>query len=553
MDHDRATIEFLPSGERISVRSGATLLEAAYRAGLRIDAPCGGGGVCGKCRVRFTSGAPAPSASDRAVFDESRLAAGWRLACCANVTDDAVVEVPETSLLYRRLQMAADRGDIGDILNTDPLPADIRCGEGENRGIALDIGTTTLVGELYDLATGRSRAVESRANPQIQFGDDVISRIKLADERGDGGDMLKAAVLEGVDELIASLLATAAEKPASVRGVTFSGNTTMQHLLCGCDLSGLARLPFRPRTCDPLSIRTDELGLKAIPAAAGWVMPVIGGFVGGDTVGGIIATALDVAGGPRMMMDIGTNGEIVLSCGESLCAASTAAGPALEGARISCGTRAVPGAVEKVVFDDRDERGVVLTVIGGGAPTGVCGSGLIDLLAVLLDLGIVDRSGRMLDRDEAGDLPGAVLSRIRRDPAGDRSFVLHENGDAVLSITSRDVRELQLAAGALRAGIGRLLQRAGLNAADIGDFMLAGGFGGFIRRRSAFRIGLIPPGIPGESVRYVGNLSLHGAARVLMSSTERQRAAAAARRAEHVDLSADPDFQAAFAEAMIFP
>lgn len=553
MGRDTITIEFLPSGERIAARSGAALLDSAYRAGLRIDAPCGGDGVCGKCRVRFASGAPVPSASDRAVFDESRLAEGWRLACCANVTDDAVVEIPETSLLYRRLQIAADRGDIGDIRNTDPLPADIHCGEGGNRGIALDIGTTTLVGELYDLDAGRSLAVESRANPQIQYGDDVISRIKLADERSDGGGTLRAAVLEGVDELIAALLAVSGEKKASVRGVTCSGNTTMQHLLCGFDLSGLARLPFRPHTCDPLSIRTDELGLKAIPATAGWVMPVIGGFVGGDTVSGIIATSLDVAGGPRLMMDIGTNGEIVLSSGEILCAASTAAGPALEGARISCGMRAVPGAVEKVVFDDRDERGVVLTVIGGGEPTGVCGSGLIDLLACLLDRGIVDRSGRMRDRDEVGDRSAALLSRIRRNAAGDLSFVLHEDGDAVVSITSRDIRELQLAAGALRAGIGRLLQRAGLQAPDIGDFMLAGGFGGFIRRRSAFRIGLIPPGIPGESVRYVGNLSLHGAARVLMSATERQRAAEAARKAAHVDLSADPDFQAAFAEAMIFP
>ena len=315
------------------------------------------------------------------------------------------------------------------------------------------------------------------------------------------------------------------------------------------DVSNLARLPFEPAEYGPVSELSRVLGLDLEPETPVWVMPVIGGFVGGDIVGGILSTGLDSSELPSIMVDIGTNGEIVLAAGGSMRAASTAAGPAFEGARISCGMRATDGAIERV---DLSEKGDLnLGVIGNEEPVGLCGSGLVDIGALLLDAGIVDSSGRMIGPDEAQSLPEPLARRLRQREGGNE-FLVHD-GPGPVVIRAKDVRELQLAAGAVRAGVNILLAQAGLAPGDVSRFLIAGGFGGYIRRRSAVRIGLIPPGIDVDCVEYVGNLSIHGAGRVLLSSAARARAESIARETEHVELSADEGFQNAFAEAMIFP
>jgi uncharacterized 2Fe-2S/4Fe-4S cluster protein (DUF4445 family) len=279
---------------------------------------------------------------------------------------------------------------------------------------------------------------------------------------------------------------------------------------------------------------------------------VIGGFVGGDTVAGLLATRLTELDGPVLMVDIGTNGEIVLAHEGQLWASSTAAGPAFEGARISCGMRAAAGAIEKVVV----EEDLLCSVIGNTEPVGLCGSGLIDLAAALLDLGIVSPLGRMLGPDDLPDsLPPAIRKRVVPDDDGNAAFLLAKglDGRPPVTLLQKDIRELQLATGAIRAGIRILLRKASLKCEDLARVLIAGGFGSFIRRSCAQRIGLLPAEVDRQRIRYVGNASLNGARWALLSVDARGRAEQLARQARHVELSRDTDFQTEFADAMIFP
>ena len=293
--------------------------------------------------------------------------------------------------------------------------------------------------------------------------------------------------------------------------VAFAGNTTMQQLLCGVDTSALGEVPFAPATGRALTFPAVELGLHIHPRGSGYVMPVIGGFVGGDTVAGVLATGMAEADGPTLFVDIGTNGEIVLQAGGKLRAASTAAGPAFEGARISCGMRGCTGAIEKVVVDGR----LRTNVIGNVPPVGLCGSGLIDVAAELLRHGLLTPQGRLQTPDQ---LPSDVLPDLAQ------RLVLHEGkvafllasaaetgGDRPIVLTQRDLRELQLATGAIRAGIAILLRQAGLGPKDLRRVLIGGGFGNFIRRSNAQRIGLLPCEIEHRRIRYMGNTSLAGA------------------------------------------
>ena len=297
-----------------------------------------------------------------------------------------------------------------------------------------------------------------------------------------------------------------------------------------------------------------ELGIPINHRGMAYVFPVVGGFVGGDTVAGMLATQLSSQASPALMVDIGTNGEIVLADDGEIRAASTAAGPAFEGARISCGMRATSGAIEKVVLDD-DVRS---SVIGNCPAIGLCGSGLIDLVAQLLKHGIVSPAGRLLPPEQLpASLPPALRRRVRTGPDGQGEFLLAEGGggraDSPLTLSQRDVRELQLASGAIRAGIIILLKSAGLKTADLKSVLIAGGFGSFIRRSNAQRIGLLPADIDHSRIHYVGNVSLSGARWALLSREARRSAEQLARQTTHVQLSGDADFQKEFAEAMIFP
>ncbi len=425
--------------------------------------------------------------------------------------------------------------------------------ENDAFAVAFDIGTTTVVATLVDLGTGSEWAVASRINPQTRFGDDVLSRILYARQNADGLRQLSDTILGATDEMIGELCQMAGVGRERIYEATFAGNTTMQQLLCAIDTRSLGELPFSPAMGRALALPVAQLGLHIHPRGTAYIMPVIGGFVGGDTVAGILATGMSDATEPTLLVDIGTNGEIVLQAGGKLRAASTAAGPAFEGARISCGMRGSTGAIEKVVVDGR----LRVNVIGNVAPVGLCGSGLIDVAAVLLRHKILTPQGRLQTPDElpAGVLPD-LAERIVLD-GGKVAFLLASAAESAsgrpIVLTQRDLRELQLATGAIRAGIGILLRQAGLQPTDLHRVLIGGGFGNFIRRSNAQRIGLLPSEIEHGRIRYMGNTSLAGARLAALSCGARRLADDLARRTEHVDLSIDAEFQTAFADAMIFP
>lgn len=614
MSDNQVRVTFEPTGRSVSVLPGTKVLEAAALAGLTVSTPCGGQGVCGKCRIQVVQGAKPAEPGKHGPLTEPELKQGWRMGCQTFISSAAVINLPESSLfgvgqqiLAQRQQGAAKEvlpavrklyvelteptmhdndpdllrlekkigpvkvgldmlrrlphllranGFKGTAVLTDHNLIDFQPGDTTSRchGMAFDIGTTTIVGSLLDLCSGRELSIVSAVNPQVSFGDDVLSRIRHSGSCDGGLDQLRKIVLGAVNELIDKACKEAGISRQDILEISFAGNTTMQHLLCGIDPTQLGQVPFTPSHHRGLLLRAADLDLPIHPGAAAYVFPVIGGFVGGDTVAGLLASRLPELEGPVLMVDIGTNGEIVLAHQGAMFAASTAAGPAFEGARISCGMRATNGAIEKVIIDSD----VHVSTIGSTKPIGLCGSGLIDLAAGMLRSGLLTPEGRLLPKDELpASLGEGLASRVRSDAQGQVEFVLVAKGEhdatAEVTVNQRDFRELQLASGAIRAGIRILCSQAGLATADLNRVLIAGGFGSFIRRSHAQRIGLLPTDVHHEKIHYVGNASLDGAKWALLSTQQRQRAESYASQALHVELSQSMDFQMEFAEAMIFP
>ncbi len=602
---------FEPSGRAVYVLPGTVMLEAAARAGFIIHSPCGGAGTCGKCIVRLRAGQCPPQPSEAAILGEARVAEGFRMACQARIVTPLTVEIPDTSLFQAQQKILT--ADAGGPVQVQPrirkqyvelapptqqdsdsdldrvraavgpfqahiaavreLPGALRTGgfkvtavlvddeliaveagdtTTECFGIAFDIGSTTLVGTLVNLATGADMAVAARVNPQTSFGDDVVSRIQKCRTDDKGLVQLHAAAMDGVNKIIEELLRKASVGRQRIYEIVFAGNTTMEQILCGIDPSALGELPFVPAFREAIECHASDLHLHVNPVAKVYVFPQIGGFVGGDTVAGIVATRLDRSTAPALLVDIGTNGEIVLFSGGTLWATSVAAGPAFEGARITNGMRAATGAIEKVLLNGDVE----LNVIGNARPAGLCGTGLIDAAAELLRTGILDPTGRILPASEVPDSVSPALKGRLVEHGSEVDFMLVSAEASAtqqpLFLYQRDIRELQLANGAIRAGINILLRTAGLQASDLDSVLLAGAFGNFIRRNHARRIGMLPP-IPCSRIRFVGNTASFGAKRALLSTTEKAYAARIMREVRHVDLSLDPEFQMEFATAMLLP
>jgi uncharacterized 2Fe-2S/4Fe-4S cluster protein (DUF4445 family) len=617
MSKQEIILRIEPGGHVVRVRPGMRLLEAAARAGLIVDTPCGGAGTCGKCRVRFFENAPEPGEADLRLLDPSDIGSGWRLGCQARLEEDAVIEIPQASVFggYHQIQTTSTAGnnrraeadirkqfltlppptltdDLPDLMRVEralaaetaepvvlEAPAGVLQFLGKHLrgcafsgtvtvrgtslldfepgntvedayGLAFDIGTTTLVGVLMHLVSGAEMGVVSDMNPQTVFGDDVVSRIAFASRGAAELSNIRACLLGRLRVMVRQLCEEAGISTQHIYAAAFAGNTTMQHLLVGCDPASLGMMPFVPVFGRGLTLPTEEFNLGIHPHAQARVFPVIGGFVGGDTVAGMLATEVCSMEGPVLLVDIGTNGEIVLVHDGRIRAASTAAGPAFEGARISCGMRAAEGAIEKVWIDADVELGV----IGNVTPRGLCGSGLIDVCGQLLKAGMLAPDGRLLTDDalDAG-LPPPLRRRMRLDREGKPECVLYENGGRGICLTQQDVREVQLGVGAIRAGISILLKQEGLVPADLAHVLIAGGFGSFIRRDNAQRIGLIPHEVPHEKIRFVGNVALSGAKWAVISGDAWREAERLARLADHVELSQDPDFALEFAMAMRFP
>lgn len=475
-------VTVLPENRILEVAGEENLLSLLRRANLLLDAPCGGQGKCGKCRVTVD---------------------GKEALACHTVVD-------------RNMTVTLPQKEADTILTKGILPV----GKGlfrNHKSLAFDIGTTTVAGYLLEESTGRELAVDSAPNPQRAYGADVVSRIRSAC----GGEMenLTLKIRETIAELAQNMCSQTGTAPEEIGTVAVVGNPAMQQLFLGIVPENLARPPFAPA----LTRAEKRLAGECLPAlknAELLVIPNISGFVGGDTVACVLATELDRCEKLTLLVDIGTNGEMVLAGKDQLVACSTAAGPALEGANITFGMSARSGAIDRV-FPDGSVR-----VIGGGKAEGICGSGLIDAVAVALEQGKLNSRGKILD--------------------GDCIFLTPD-----IYLTQEDIRQVQLAKGAINAGIGLLCAHFGVKTADIQKVFLAGAFGSFLNPASACRIGLLPPELE-EKITAVGNSAGSGAVMLAREEGQFIQAEEIVKKTYHLDLASHKEFPKAFAKGMRF-
>lgn len=609
------SVTFQPGGRRFDIGAGEVLFEAATEAGVDVDTVCGGQGSCGKCKVRFDDDPPEPTPIDFVQLTAGELAKGYRLSCQIVAERDMVVFVPESgeAAKVEILQTGVSRDvelrpnirklflphanprDFDGVADWDRvrdhwprearptdislrllrrLPAALRDERGvtlvmagrrvidlepgntviRQYGVAFDIGSTTAVGYLIDLGTGEEVAVASAVNKQTRYGDDIIGRLSRAQRNPEGLEKLHGMLIEQVDDLLGQLVAAVGAERSSIYELTVVGNMAMHHFLLRLDSTYLGLAPYAPVTRSSVAITAAELGLDLAPEVPVFVLPNIAGFVGSDTVGVMLATEIGGYNDLRIAIDVGTNGEMVAGNRKRLIACSAPAGPALEGARIKMGMRAAPGAIDHLWIDD-DVR---YSVIGGSAPRGLCGSGLIDVVGQLLDARLVGPSGAFnRHRDLAESVPAALRDRLIEAPQRrDTYFVLAREGEngaeREVVFTQQDVREMQLAKGAIRAGTMMLIAELGLEDDDMTQVMLAGAFGNFIDAANALRCGLTPQ-VPLERIVSVGNAAGVGAKIALVNMVERRKCERMAQKTEHIQLSGSKEFQRAFTLAMRFP
>ena len=569
---------------------GETLFHSARRAGVRIVGACGGRGVCGTCMVRITSGDVDVLGSEFTDAVTAPRAKEWVRACLSRPASDCVVEIAPRSIA------AVVRAEVGAqevMITPDPVvrshdvvlaPAIMRQGQGggadgdrvidalrddraaridlyalrelpgllrgtgwrlqamvrgdevigvrprgsRSLGLAVDLGTTNCAGFLVDLETGTRLASLGIENPQAAYGADLVSRINHAIRSSDGARQLQTAAIAAIVGLARDLCGAVSANPVEIVEVAVCGNTAMHHLLLGLPVSQLGRAPFVPAMCAAIDIKARELGLATAPGAYLHLLPNVGGYVGGDHVAVLLATENRWAETTTIVMDIGTNTEISLIHRDSITTVSCPSGPALEGGHIGAGMRAAEGAIERV----RAKNGLLeIEVIGRDAEAvGLCGSGVLDALAAMLDLGILDRRGRI----------GIGHPAVREK--GEQREVLLAPG---VAFTQNDVRAVQLAKAAIRAGIDCLLREGALEEDAIERVVIAGAFGAYIGLPAAVRIGLLPA-LPLECIEQVGNAAGVGVRMALASAALRDRARLLAERCRYLELGSLPDFQRIF-------
>jgi uncharacterized 2Fe-2S/4Fe-4S cluster protein (DUF4445 family) len=608
----RVDLVFQPSGTRVRVPPGVTLFDAASWNGIAIDSTCGGHGTCKKCKIRIAGGSVPASPLDARAFSPDELRDGWRLACRAQASGDLELEVPplvtrpkaatvgvgrqvilrpaaqkrylelaEPSLSDQRtdtervlaglddLELRVDLSvlrSIGSVLRAadyrvtavivDDVLIDVQPGDTTARlyGIAFDLGTTTVVAALLDLSTGTPLAVASMLNKQQPFGADVITRISAIMMEPGAIHTLARLAHETLAELTEDVCGQAGVDPVEVSEVALAGNATMTHIALGIDPEPLGVAPFIMAARHmPEVIGAADLNLPTHPRGRAFVFPAFGAYVGGDITAGLLASGMNRDSRTRLFVDIGTNCEIVLGNRDWLLATAAPAGPAFEGAAIRCGMRAADGAIEVVSMTP---DGVDLRVIGDAEPAGLCGSGLVDAVASLIDAGLLDRSGRFAPEEDAAALAPGLAGRLTALGA-ERVFVLHwrgEPGDVARSIylSQRDVRELQFAKAAIATGWNVLLDEAGLAPGDIQQVLLAGSFGSYLSPANAIRLGLVPR-LPVLRVVSAGNVAGEGAKMALLSVRERAGALALQEEVRYVELSDRGDFNDAFVDQLRFP
>ena len=549
-------IKVLPDELRLKVRWGTTILEALQEADVRVEGDCGGLGKCGKCRVRVLSGMRPPSKEEKELLARDEIGEGIRLACRSRIEKDLVIQVEEID--SERLDHQILATGTRSVFQLDPLIDQRSVGleqspqEGVLYGLTFDLGTTTLVGKLISLADGREVAAVSRLNSQSKYGADVISRIKYVKEQQHGLEELNHLLVQDLNQITGQLLQAGNLEADDIYIGVAAGNTTMQHLLLGLNPTSIAHAPFAPLTTDGQVLRAADIGIMLHPEALLYVMPARSGYIGGDLISMILASGCaeqdaEIALG----LDLGTNGEIFLGNRKRFMTCSAAAGPALEGARISNGMIAKEGAIEKVYVQNGNLH---YQVIGNMKPQGICGSGLVDLVAALLDHGIIDHGGLM--QPPPGGSEDSLTARVIERDEGVYDFLVATTKESFtqkpIYLSQKDVRELQLAKGAVAAGIQILMDDMALGIQNIDKIYLAGAFGNYIHPHSALRIGLIPKVDP-AIIHAIGNAASTGASMVLLAKGYWKLANELSSSIEHVELSTRPDFNEYFIENLNFP
>lgn len=588
-----------------------TLMEALVRHHLPVQSICNGKGTCGKCKVRMTGGyVSQPSERDLAHLNEQELNAGVRLACTVIPQAGMVIELDfvesqdrkETALMgikttnldpgvkkvfiqSNKPSLSDERGDwdrVADTLKTvtgkdyvnadltilGKVPSvlrankfaltatlsqdtilDLEAGDTTKRlyGAAVDIGTTSVAVALVDLLQGTVLKVVSTENQQTAYGADVISRIAFANEGRESALTLQRAVRRTLNQLLEELAIKTDVSKNEIFKMTIVGNTTMHHLLLGLEVSHLAVSPFVSVCNRPLEFSALELGLEINPQARISLLPNIGSFVGGDTVGAIVGAPEVLGPGNHLLIDLGTNCELFLKTETMMMACSTAAGPAFEGAGITHGMRAKQGAIEGVTLT---ENGVECQVIGGQEPIGICGSGLIEGIDEMRKVGVINKQGKIADPENAQELSPELLKRIRMGEKG-REFVLTygtaQGWDVTLS--QRDIGEMQLAKGAVCAGIKTLVEMAGITVPELDSVTLSGTFATYLKAHNILNIGLVPD-VARERIKTVGNAAHVGAIRALLDQHELTMAGELYRKISHVELGGSATFSNYFMNSM---
>ncbi|MGQ9628157.1 MAG: ASKHA domain-containing protein [Anaerolineae bacterium] len=595
-------VDFEPIGRRAEAEEGETILEVARRAGVGLAAICGGKGTCGRCRVRVVEGRVFPITSVEArILSQQEQDQGLRLACQTRLRGPLKLHIPARSLtapqrtqvegqevpvepappveilpvqlppptltdirsdLTRLQECLSEQGrdDLAfDFALLRRLPAALRqwnwqatltlrgrevvnVGPPGRRGLglAVDLGTTKLAAYLVDLETGRTLSAEGAMNPQIAYGEDVMARITYAIEGEGHAETLQNAIVQGLGNLARALCEKAGRRPEEIDEAVIVGNTAMHHLFLGLPVRQLGLAPYLAAVSDPMDVKARDVGLEIAPGGYIHLLPNIAGFVGADHVAMLLATGIYKSDKIVVGMDIGTNTEVALRTKDRLITCSTASGPAFEGAHIRDGMRAAEGAIESVRISDSQ---IEYQTIGDVPPAGLCGSGILDAVAELCRIGVLDYKGMMHEghpRVRATDHGLEFVLVSKEETSEGREIV----------ITRADVGQIQLAKGAMRAGLNVLLAETGLSENDIEEFIIAGAFGSYINVESAVRIGMFPP-LPLERFKQVGNAAGMGAKLALISMEQRAEAARIARLADYIELTGAPRFVEEFMYAML--
>ena len=419
----------------------------------------------------------------------------------------------------------------------------------QNFAIGIDLGTTTVVATLLDLVTGTPMAVKSMLNKQQPFGADVISRISAAMMDPQAGPLMQKAALDTFNELIEEVTSEAKVDKNQIYALSIAGNATMVQLLLGVDPEPVGVAPFITASQTWPIMTAGEIGIDVLPSARCYTFPSFGAYVGGDIVAGVLATGMDRDKRTRLLIDVGTNCEIVLSNGDTMLSTAAPAGPAFEAASIACGMRAADGAIEVVQIKDGD---LVLGVIGDATPIGICGSGLVDAVYALHKVGLLDDSGKFVTDEQAKQIAPKIADRLITREEGDRVFNLFGEGSSAVYLSQRDVRELQFAKASIATGWRLLLEELNLKDEDVQQVLLAGSFGSYLSPTSAVGIGLVPK-LPVMRIVSAGNVAGEGAKMVLLSDTERHGADALLEEVRYVELSDRSDFQEKFFVELALP